>query len=97
MVKALTSGQDCTACNCQNKKGDTPLHVACNEDHVDIVRYLVSKQGCSTACQNVKDDTPLHVACKWNYTSVVEFFLSTGRVDPWYKNASNQSPVELVN
>ena len=39
IVKALTSGQDCTACNCQNKKGDTPLHVACNEDHVDIVRY----------------------------------------------------------
>ena len=28
--------------------GDTPLHEACREGHVDIVRYLVSERGCQT-------------------------------------------------
>ena len=99
MVKALTSGQDYeVACNCQNKDGDTPLHVVCRKGHVDIVRYLVIEQKCSTACQNKDGNTPLHEACRWNQlTDVVKILLSTGRVDPWCKNASNQTPVQLTN
>ena len=108
MVKALTSGRDCKA-NCQNKQGDTPLHEACYVGNVDIVRYLVSDEGCSVLCQNKKGDTPLHVACRqshtWNgtracrqdLTLVVQFLLSTGRVDPWCKNASSHTPVQLTN
>ena len=96
MVKALTSGQDCkAACNCPNKKGDTPLHEACRM-HVDIVRYLVSEQECSTTLQNKDGDTPLHVACRRDRTGVIQFLLSTGRVDPWCKNASNQTPLQLT-
>ena len=99
MVKALTSGQDYkVACNCQNRMGDTPLHMACRKGHVDIVRYLVIEQKCSTACQNKDGNTPLHEACRWNQlTDVVKILLSTGRVDPWCKNASNQTPVQLTN
>ena len=48
---------------CLNKDGDTPLHFACYNGHTDIVKYLVSEQGCSTACKNMSGDTPLHLAC----------------------------------
>ena len=76
--------------------GDTPLHVSCHKDHVGIVKYLVSEQKCSTACTNKDGDTALHMACKWDRISVVQFLLSTGRADPWFKNASNQTPVQLT-
>ena len=44
--------------------GDIPLHMACRNGHVDIVKYLVSEQGCSGACQNKNGNTPLHMTCK---------------------------------
>ena len=57
-------------------EGDTPLYVASREGHVDIVRYLVSEQGCSTACQNKFGDTPLHVACRKRHLAVVKALTS---------------------
>jgi len=75
--------------------GDTLLHEACREGYVDIVRYLVGERGCRTACQNnLNGDTPLHVACKYHNTDVVQFLLSSGRVDPWCRNAHNESPLQ---
>ena len=72
MVKALTSGQDYKAvCNL-----DTPLHVACWNGHTDIVRYLVSEQGCSTACENMSGDTPLHLACYNGRVDIVRYLVS---------------------
>ena len=70
--------------------------MACYMGNVDIVRYLVSDEGCGVACQSKKGDTPLHVACKWKRTPVVQFLLSTGRVDPWCKNAGGHTPVQLT-
>ena len=98
IVRYLVSEQGCSTV-CQNKwNGDTPLHMACRKGHVDIVRYLVSEQGCSAACQNKwNGDTPLHGACRHNRTAVVRFLLSTGRVDPWCKNASDHTPVQLTD
>ena len=73
------------ALNCQNMYGDTPLHVACRKGHVDVVRYLVSEQGCSTACQNKNGDTPLHEACREGHLVMVKA-LTSGQ---YYKAASN--------
>ena len=95
IVMYLVSKQRCSTA-CQNKVGNTPLHVACREGHVDIVRYLV-EQGCSAVCQNKDGDTPLHIACRWDFAYAVQFLLSTGRVDPWCKNTSNHTPVQLTD
>ena len=61
---------------CMNKNGDTPLHVACRNSHVDIVRYLVSEQECSTACTNKNVDTPLHEACREGHLAMAEYLLT---------------------
>ena len=61
---------------CQNKDGNTLLHEACREGHVDIVRYLVSERGCSTACQNKYSKTPLLEACEDARIGVVEILLT---------------------
>ena len=73
IAEVLTRAHDCkAACNCKNKDGDTPLHMACRKGHVDMVRYLVSEQGCITACQNNSGDTPLHEAFRQNNLTIAE-------------------------
>ena len=56
--------------------GDTPLYLACYWGHVDIVRYLVSEQSCSTACQKKNGDTLLHEACTGGYLNIVRYLVS---------------------
>ena len=63
---------------CQNKNCDTPLHVACREGHVDIVKYLVSEHGCSILCQNKQGDTPLHDTCRWSKQTLCKFYYPLG-------------------
>ena len=62
--------------NCRDNNGDTPLHVACHKGHVDIVRYLVSEEGCSTACQNNDSDIPLRLAYNGGHVDIVRYFVS---------------------
>ena len=70
-------------------EGDTPLYVASREGHVDIVRYLVSEQGCSTACQNKFGDTPLHVACRKRHLAMVKA-LTSGQDCKAARNCQNK-------
>ena len=58
----------------EDEAGDTPLHEACREGHVDIVRYL----GCSTTCHNKKGDTPLHVAFRKGHVDIVRYLSEQG-------------------
>ena len=60
----------------EDESGDTPLHVACRCGHMDMVKYLVSEQGCSTACQNKDGDTPLLIACSKEHRAMVEILLT---------------------
>jgi len=53
-----------------------PLHEACREGHVGIVRYLVGELGCGTASQNKYGDTPLLEACRKGLLAVVEILLT---------------------
>ncbi|NP_001298198.1 NF-kappa-B inhibitor alpha-like isoform X1 [Biomphalaria glabrata] len=48
--RLLCAGADAT---CQDKDGNTPLHIACREGYVDIVRYLLSPVQEEELCQNL--------------------------------------------
>ena len=61
--------------SCENKNGDTPLHYACRNDHLNIpwsklhfnchnghlkiAWYLISEANCNPSCKNKYGDTPL--------------------------------------
>ena len=75
-VKALSSGQDFkAACDYMNTSLDTPLSLASCKGHVDIVRYLVGKQGCMHG-EILLNDTPLHKACRKGHLAMVEALTS---------------------
>ena len=42
-----------------DSKGQTALHIACANGHLDIVQYLVNRKGCSVTVEDVYGHTPL--------------------------------------
>ena len=52
---------------------NTPLHIACSSNALDIVKLLVCH--CSVDAANSDGDTPLHVACKLNHHDVLKCLL----------------------
>lgn len=59
LVKSLT----CKDVNCVDRYGNTPLHLACMENKVEVVRFLVLERHCCQDIQNIRGELPLHVAC----------------------------------
>ena len=58
-----------------NKDGDCLLHIACQWNDVDILRYLVNDETCTPNIPNCCGDTPLHIACYWKSLNIVRYFL----------------------
>ena len=46
--------------NAQDIDGNTPLHLACNKNNVEIVKLIAGH--CTVTIQNTKLDTPVHIA-----------------------------------
>ena len=46
-----------------NEDGDYLLHIACQWGDVDIVKYLITDERCTTESLNYSLNTPLHIAC----------------------------------
>ena len=42
-----------------NSVGQTALHIACDNGHLDIVQYLANKKGCSVTVEDFYGNTPL--------------------------------------
>ena len=65
MVKVVS--QKCTQLHKQNCDGMTPLHIACRNEWMDVVRYLVFDKKCSPNLCDSHDtysSLDIHLACK---------------------------------
>jgi len=63
--------------NSVNSQGDTPLHIACAEKHVAIVKSLLA-HGANPNAQNDHGETPLHVGARLGPDVVVKVLLKYG-------------------
>ncbi|EGD81174.1 hypothetical protein PTSG_13152 [Salpingoeca rosetta] len=61
--------QDNADINQQDKRGDTPLHVACRHNQPAVVELLL-KKGADTAVKNIRGGTPFMVAQKRNFHAI---------------------------
>ena len=59
----------------------TPLHVACENGRLDIVRYLVNDQKVDPGYTS-GDNTPLHGACGGGNLELVKFLVEEKKCDP---------------
>ena len=58
-----------------DSKGQTALHIACANVHLDIVQYLVNKKGCSVTVEDVYGHTPLILSFVNKHWKVANFLL----------------------
>ena len=59
------------------KVGETPLHFACCENRLEIVKYLISK-GANIEAKKQYGETPLYWACFNGHLPIAEYLLSKG-------------------
>ena len=66
MVKVVSTG--CTLIHMQNRNWMTPLHIACKEKNVDVVKYLVFEKKCFPSffkhSSDIYDNLDIRLACE---------------------------------
>lgn len=60
-----------------NEKGETPLHQACINGNLNLVKRLV-ESGHSVNVRDYAGWTPLHEACNYGFYDIVEYLLDSG-------------------
>nr|WP_246198629.1 ankyrin repeat domain-containing protein [Wolbachia endosymbiont of Ctenocephalides felis wCfeJ] len=65
-----------TSLEVKDSNGNTLLHYASQNDHLEAVKYLI-KKGASLKAKNKYGKTPLDLALQKNYISIIEFLKKT--------------------
>ncbi|KAF3422214.1 hypothetical protein E2986_02757 [Frieseomelitta varia] len=63
--------------NARDKKGQTPVHYACTQEHLEAVEVLIGL-GANVDAQDSEENTPLHVATRTRHTAIAQLLLRTG-------------------
>ncbi len=83
----------------RDKNSDTPLHIACDNKQVDLVKLLLEEGSNPSSMNSNTGFTPLHIAIRRRQIDIVKLLLEYG-ADPLAKiesKAGAQSPVEMSN
>jgi hypothetical protein len=73
----------------------TPLHRACYNNHVEVIKLLI-EYGADTRAKTHENWEPLHCACKWSHVEAASLMLHNGA----YINAltnGNVTPLHLAS
>ncbi|XP_076766043.1 uncharacterized protein LOC143432928 isoform X1 [Xylocopa sonorina] len=63
--------------NATDKKGQTPMHCGCAEEHLEAVEVLIGL-GANVDAQDNEGNTPLHVATRTRHTAMAQLLLRAG-------------------
>lgn len=77
----------CSACStlsAQTKTGATPLYLACQEGHLEIIQYLVKDCGADPHVRANDGMTPLHAAAQMGHNTVIVWLVSAA----WARHGS---------
>ena len=94
-IKLLVRGNP-VALQTSDNRGKLPLHVGCEFETLDVVRYLVEPfESCLNVCDSIKD-YPLHYACRGGKLDTVRYLLTKQIVPVSEKNANGKLPINLL-
>ena len=78
---------------CKSNNGSTPLHSACYNGHLDVIRYLVTECKCDPMCKSNNGSTPLHSACYNGHLDVIRYLVTECKCDPMCKSNNGSTPL----
>jgi pectate lyase len=83
--------------NVKDNQGNTPLHLAAQGGHREVVEFLLSKDSDVNTRRTgyPAGDTPLHTAVRAGNIDIVELLLRNG-ADTDVKNESGQTPLDIA-
>lgn len=81
--------------NTPNSFGNYPIHIACWENKLDIIKYLIEKYKVDINCKNNHGFRPIHYLCKYGSFDSIEYFLKQNVNINCRTNKGNY-PIELL-
>lgn len=76
-IKKIWYSEDNINIDEEDDVGQTPLHIACYEDHIDYAKYLILK-GANLNKKDRCGQTPLHYASLKNNLECVKYLILNG-------------------
>ena len=74
----------------------TPVHLADNNGHLNILKLLKSCQQVDINAKDKQERTPLHFACQNSHPRVIEYLLKEGGADPHIADNHNITLAKLL-
>jgi len=74
-----------------------PIHIACSNCHIDIVKLLLKDPRVNIKASNKFGSPLLHSACANGYTNLVLELLADLRIDPNEYNEKGETPLHLAS
>ena len=87
---------DAALANAHDKYRNTPLHNACVEGHLSIVRLLASKPGVNVEAENRDGNTPLHVAANDGHHEVMRMLVKEFGANVGPRNRHGDTPLHVA-
>ena len=94
LVKLISANVDVNIEQIPNQY--TPLHIACEEGHKEIVEILLNEEEIDVNCQSDLMMTPLHIAARKGFADIVKLLITDRRINPSITDIKNLTPLEVA-
>lgn len=85
-----------TDVNIKNLHQMTPLHYACLNNDITIVKVLLNHEKIDINAFGENNDTPLHIVCKAGYLQIAQILIQKKNLEIKAENASRQTGFYLA-
>ena len=94
-VKCMIQKYNCNP-NCTDHRGNTPLHIACENRHYNVADFLIHKGTCINVCRREDKATPLHIACDLGDLDMVKLLVTSQKCDVNVADANGDTPLHFA-
>ena len=74
-----------------------PIHIACLEGHLNVVKYLITQQRCDPNVKGANGRTLFHNACVEGHMDIIRYLITEQGCDPVIKDNNGDMPIHIAS